>query len=108
MTPGYSGKRSRALSEPMEEVLDLDAFTAATIETSVDPEVGKIEFDVRKALAGPDAQLYHDAIAIEKDGIAKYDVMTDCLITDVPSGEKIFGSFMLTLRTTNNALNEVI
>lgn len=80
----------------MQEELNLDAFTAATLEAR--PEIGQIEFDVRKALAGPDAQLYRDAIDKEVAGIEQFQVMQERPITEVPTGDRIFGSFMLTLR----------
>jgi hypothetical protein len=107
-------KRGKKQVEVDEEVLFISVATserlleAANFVGSVemitdDFAVGKIQFDVRKALNSEYRDGFVKSVAAELGAIDKFKVMDDVLLTEIPAGTTIFRSYMLCHRKSLGA-----
>lgn len=92
------------MTEPMEDELLISAaiqkhlvFNACLVDATEETEfpIGKVHFDVRKALKSEYSNCFKKSIASELESIASHDVMKDVMMCDIPHGTKIFNSYML-------------
>ena len=72
-------------------------YNACLVDKTPETEfpIGVVHFDCRKALRSEYKEGFIKSMKSELDSIEEYKVMTECYISEVPKGTKIFNSYML-------------